>query len=157
MATDTVIQLQLPAAYHHLSMLETPINTLLNQVEQLPDRTIVAYNIRLALHEVCTNIVDHAYKDVPEGQIRLTLTFKADTACFVAETCDTGRAFDPSQVPQPDLSEPWVRGYGLFLVHSLMDEVSYTCLPEGNHWRLVKHVAVTEGARDHYGDHQLCR
>ena len=153
MTSDIVIQLQLPTAYHHLSILEAPINTLLDQVEQLTDRTTVAYNIQLALHEVCVNIVDHAYKDMPEGQIGITLTLNPNTACFVAEVCDTGRAFDPSQVAQPDLNEPQIRGYGLFLVHSLMDEVTYTALPEGNHWRLVKHLSVKED----YKDHELCR
>lgn len=153
MTVDIVIQLQLPAAYRHLSILETPITTMFDQVDHLRDRVNVTYHTQLALHEVCVNIIDHAYKDIPKGQIGITLTLDMDTACFVAEVSDTGRAFDPSQIPQPDLNEPQVRGYGLFLVYSLMDEVIYTPHPEGNHWRLVKHITITDHAKEHHKDH----
>lgn len=152
MTTDSVIKLQLPAAYHHLSILETPIKTLLDQVKHHSDCATIAYNIQLALHEICVNIVDHAYKGMTGGQIGITLTLHPDTVCFVAAVCDTGRTFDPSQVPQPDPQEPQVRGYGLFLAKHLMDEVTYTALPEENRWHLVKHLATSNRAKEHHSD-----
>jgi serine/threonine-protein kinase RsbW len=52
---------------------------------------------------------------------------------------DTGRPFDPAAIPEPDLTEGQVGGYGLFLDQQLMDKVTNQPRPDGNHWRLAKH------------------
>ena len=69
--------------------------------------------------------------------------FKATTfggGHLLVDLFDQGRSFDLANVPQPDLDSAPIRGYGLFLVHELMDDVNYTPNHERNHWRLVKHL-----------------
>ena len=69
--------------------------------------------------------------------------FKATTfggGHLLVDLFDQGRSFDLANVPQPDLDSAPIRGYGLFLVHELMDDVNYTSNHERNHWRLVKHL-----------------
>jgi anti-sigma regulatory factor (Ser/Thr protein kinase) len=57
------------------------------------------------------------------------------------ELFDNGRSFEYASIPMPSPDEPQVRGYGLFLIQALMDEVEYCPKDDGNTWRLVKNLA----------------
>jgi serine/threonine-protein kinase RsbW len=140
MTENTTIELDLPASFKYLNLLGLCIQALLEHIDDLPEPEISGYNLQLAVHEVCTNIVDHAYAGRDGGRIALAFTVAADPRRLIVELRDTGRAFDLAEVPDPDLDNAQVRGYGLFLVHSLMDEVSYQALPGGNCWRLIKNL-----------------
>jgi serine/threonine-protein kinase RsbW len=96
--------------------------------------------VQLAAHEVCTNIVEHAYAGNPDGCIAITLTLHPDPPQMTIDFRDTGRTFDLACVPTPNLDEMRERGYGLFLIYNLMDTVEYTPHAEGNHWHLVKYL-----------------
>jgi serine/threonine-protein kinase RsbW len=135
-----IIRLELPATYQRLNVLSAAIEALLERVDGIADRTTVVYSIQLATHEACTNIIDHAYAGDPKGRIAITLTLDSGPRRLIVELTDTGRAFDMSSVPEPDLNEPRDSGYGLFLIRNLMDEVAYDAGPDGNHWRLTKFV-----------------
>lgn len=104
------------------------------------------HDLEVALDEVLGNVIVHGYRDA-QGEICVRLRRTADA--FVIEIEDRGVAFDPTQVPPPDLSaslrERQVGGLGLHFVKNLMDEVAYTRLDGRNRLRLVKHVPVTSG------------
>lgn len=134
------IKLDLPASHKHLKILSACIEALMIDVEGIADRELVIYNAQLAAHEACTNIVDHAYPDQPEGRIAITLTLDHHQRQLIVDLRDTGEGFDPSSTTMPDLDQAHEHGYGLFLIHSLMDEVTYTTAPGENHWRLVKEL-----------------
>ncbi|WP_298819635.1 ATP-binding protein [Chloroflexus sp.] len=136
-----VIRLDLPARHSYLHLLSETIAELLRQVGA--DNETLIYNVQLAAHEVCTNIVSHAYRNRRdgEGRIHITLTLYPQPPRIEIELHDTGETFDPELVPQPNLSEAQIHGYGLFLIRHLMDKVSYTSLPDGNRWHLVKHLS----------------
>lgn len=138
-----VLRLDLPARYAYLKLLSSCIAELLQQVDGLEDREGLIYSVQLAAHEVCTNIVDHAYAGNPCGRIGITLTLTWQPPQMTVDLHDTGRAFDPANVPAPNLDVPQEHGgYGLFLIHSLMDVVTYTPCPGHNTWRLVKYLSV---------------
>ncbi|MGB0386349.1 MAG: ATP-binding protein [Ardenticatenaceae bacterium] len=130
-----VIQLDLPATYKYLNVLDT-FTTVLEGAEGLQDPTAMAYNVQLAVHEICTNIVGHAYSDDSLGRIKITLILSQDPRALTIDLHDTGRAVDLREIAEPDLVNAQVRGYGLFLVRQLMDEVSYHS-QEGKAWRSV--------------------
>jgi serine/threonine-protein kinase RsbW len=94
--------------------------------------------IILAVDEACTNIIKHAYKYSPEGQIYIATRF-ADSKFTIAIT-DEGQHFDPDKIPVPDLNEYYkqkrIGGLGMFLIKKLMDEVNYSTL-SGNKNRVV--------------------
>ena len=135
-----VIRLELPATHKYLNVLGACITEMLSRVDGLQAVSVVAYNVQLAVHETCTNIVEHAYGGAPDGRIAITLTLTSAPRLMVVDVHDTGRSFDPSSVPDPDLERGQIHGYGIFLVHSLMDDVAYETQADGNHWRLVKHL-----------------
>ncbi len=137
MSQPDIIQLDLPASHKYLNVLGACITAVLARVEGLPNSEATAYNIQLAVHEICTNIVEHAYKG-RVGRIGVTLTVWQSPRRVSVELVDTGEAFEPANVAEPDLNHGQVRGYGLFLTRKLMDEVTYQRGIEANRWQLVK-------------------
>jgi serine/threonine-protein kinase RsbW len=131
------VRLEIPAEHTHLGMLADCIRALLERVPDIPDREATIYNIQLAAHECCANVVDHAYAETG-GTIVAVLGLEDSPRQMVIELHDNGRIFNPEDAPAPNLDEAQIHGYGLFLIHELMDEVTYDPMPGDNRWRLVK-------------------
>ncbi len=85
------------------------------------------YNIQLATDEAASNIIEHAYEDVPNGVMDLACAMEKDVIKIIL--IDYGAPYDPSVIPMPDikadLSERKIGGLGIFLMRKLMDEVHY--------------------------------
>jgi len=88
-------------------------------------------NIMLAVDEACTNIIKHAYKLSPDGEIFLKIEYNQSK--FIITIIDYGKSFEPELVPLPDLQKYYrehkVGGLGIYLMKSLMDDVKYTTVP----------------------------
>ncbi len=115
--------------------------------QNLPFSPKQIYEIDLAVDEASSNIIDHAYKDLPEGEIRLILSHTESAMTIVLQ--DDGNGFDLSSVPKPDLDGPLEerreRGLGIFLIHELMDQVIYEPTPSnGNQLTLVKYFQTPQ-------------
>lgn len=100
--------------------------------------------IILAVDEACTNIIKHAYKYSPEGEIKITITF--DSNKLVISIVDHGNHFDPNVIPEPDIKEYYKQkksgGLGMFLIKKLMDEVVYsTTTGNKNQVTLIKYLS----------------
>ena len=87
--------------------------------------------IILAVDEACTNIMKHAYKSFPEGEIIIKAKF--DKHRFTIVIRDFGNSFDADKIPAPDLKryykEKKVGGLGMYLMKTLMDDVQYLTVP----------------------------
>jgi len=85
------------------------------------------HDIRLAVSEVCANVVEHGYAGEPGGSISIETT--ATTERLVVRIEDDAPVFDPSTVPPPDTGIDWKRRgpgkMGWHLVYSVMDEVRH--------------------------------
>jgi serine/threonine-protein kinase RsbW len=88
-------------------------------------------NIILAVDEACTNIIRHAYKLSPQGEIIIRIDY--DEEKFTITIIDYGKSFEPDRVPRPDLQKYYrehrVGGLGMYLMKSLMDDVEYISIP----------------------------
>lgn len=107
----------------------------------------VAENIILAVDEACTNIIKHAYKYSPDGEIIVKV--KPSLSKFVVSIIDTGLSFEPDSIPEPDLQKYYrqrrVGGLGVYLMKTLMDEVKYVSKPgKYNEVLLSKNLKVTQ-------------
>lgn len=142
MSTDSsdVIRIELPATTKYLSILGSCIAEILARVDDLEQRESITYAVQLAAHEACANIVDHAYSGYNEQRIEIVMTLENRPKRFIIDMYDNGKPFDIEQVGIPNFEEPQVRGYGLYIIRSLMDDVSYQPNPGNNHWCLVKHL-----------------
>ena len=140
MTSTNTIELDLPATHKYLNVLGDCIAGMLARADGLEDFQTLSYNLQLGVHEVCANIIDHAYRDQPEGRIKVSLTLTDDSSQFIVNLQDTGHSFDPTLVPLPEFETEQVRGYGLFLVYSLIDSVNYCPNPGQNTWQLIKNL-----------------
>lgn len=138
MSEFDVIEVTLPATHKYLSVLSVVLGEMLARVDGLAEPDVTTYNLQLAVQEACANIVDHAYAGGEADRIRVVLTLVEDPRRLLVDLHDSGQSFDPAQVAVPDLDHAQVHGYGLFLMHELLDEVQYQAAPGDNHWHLVK-------------------
>ncbi|NJK81759.1 MAG: anti-sigma factor antagonist [Chloroflexaceae bacterium] len=111
----------------------------------LDDRT--TWQIQLAVDEAATNIIQYAYD--PDCPGHITLSWQRNDNAFTVTLQDTGRGFDPDEVPPPDLLSPLeerqVGGLGIYLMTRLMDEVHFHFDPQyGNVLTMVKYLTVDE-------------
>jgi anti-sigma regulatory factor (Ser/Thr protein kinase) len=98
-----------------------------------------AYQVELAASEVITNIVKYAYQG-RAGELRGEITLQENDV--ILDLYDDGNRFDPSKLTEIDLEQAHIGGYGMHIVHQIMDKVDYS--PGGekgsNHWRMVKRL-----------------
>lgn len=87
-----------------------------------------------AVGEGFNNAVIHSYEHT-NGTVCLSLSF--DSRRFVVDLTEHGETFDPDSVQkfaEDDLRES---GFGLFIIRSFVDELSYTAGPP-NRLRMIK-------------------
>ena len=91
---QTVIRLDLPADHKHLNVIGACLNAILERLDQINDKEMLAYNLELALHETCTNIVEHAYSE-SKGRIRVAMSvINSPYRQLIVDLHDTGISFD---------------------------------------------------------------
>lgn len=95
--------------------------------------------IALALEEAVSNVINHAFAGLPPPfliDVRLDITDQL----FVAEIVDNGHPFDPTSVPDPDITQPIEGrppgGMGIHLIRSMMDRVVYQRSDDANVLRM---------------------
>ena len=119
------ITVRLPADLREIERLNRLIRQF-GDLHEVPSR--VLYAVNLALDEVVTNVVRHAFESDPKEQ-EITAHLIAKSGEVITEVADEGRAFDPLSVPTPNLDAPLAErtlgGLGIHLVRSLMDSVEY--------------------------------
>lgn len=98
--------------------------------------------VEMAVDEACTNIIEHAYGGEGRGDIECTCQINQDK--LTVKLRDYGCPFDPSNVPEPNISaaleDREEGGLGLYLIRRLMDEVHFEFTPDsGNVLTMVKH------------------
>ena len=135
-----------PADIDYLNEISRQISSACRELPRLPSDSQgddFIYLVELAISEICTNIIKHAYngkKGEISGQLRL-LENGIELDFF-----DQGESFDPSTVPEPksDPHELVEGGYGLHIIRQIMDVVSYKTQPgRGNHWHLIKYLPTS--------------
>jgi len=101
----------------------------------------VTRDLKIAVDEACSNIVEHGYARRPPGSIGVS--FEANGEKVVIRITDRGNPFDAEDAPAPDLDSDWrsrrVGGLGWSLIRKLVDEVAYGSDPKtGNRLTLIK-------------------
>lgn len=138
MNQSRTVHLTVAATFEDVRKIDEAVVRLLREAHGVSDETI--YNVELAIHEICTNIVEHAYASQPAGRIDVVFTMDMPKRTLSATLRDAGREFDRGQVAPVDFDTPREGGYGLFLAEALMDEVRYERKSSHNVWHLKKAV-----------------
>lgn len=123
-AVPVMDAITVPASLASLEEVAGYVRALAEQ-GNLPARA--AYNLRLAVDEIVTNIIMHGYREGP-GEIRISGGLKRDHVWL--QVADQAPPFDPRTVdsgPQPNTPpmEMQLGGLGLFLALKAVDGFSY--------------------------------
>ena len=104
--------------------------------------------MELAVHEVCMNIVDHAYSGQPaEDRSDLHVECWVHPEAVLVRVSDGGSPFQaPAHRPTPGV--PQIRGYGLPIVEKLADDVRYERGNGINIWSLRFRRTRTDRSND---------
>jgi serine/threonine-protein kinase RsbW len=137
--TSEIVDLELPASLKFLSLIGACVHSLLEHESELPDRDCFIYQVELAVHETCTNIIEHSYAH-STGRVKIRFTIEDAPRRLVVDLFDTGIPFDSTRLQKIEIDETKPRGYGLYLIHQLMDKVTYFGEPGKNHWCLEKNL-----------------
>jgi serine/threonine-protein kinase RsbW len=92
-------------------------------------------DLAVALAEALSNAAVHGHR--LDAKRRVAVAVAVSPGCVVVEVSDSGRGFDSRVVSDPTDPERQLAtgGRGIFLMRSLVDEVSYN--PAGNRVRLT--------------------
>lgn len=108
-----------------ISRLASFIEAIGEELELPPGLT---FNLNLALEEAISNIIFYAYPNQAGKEISVQVATVADSLVFTLT--DSGRAFDPTQVKDADITlsaaERPIGGLGIFLIRQIMDKLEYS-------------------------------
>lgn len=132
--------LRIPAEIHQLARVRQFVADTAMALGASPG---AVDDLVLAVDESLTNIIEHGYGGGP-GEVEVEMAREAESV--VVRLRDSATPFDPTQLPDPDLSlaldERPVGGLGAYLVRQLVDQVSHQAPPQGgNLLTLVKKLA----------------
>lgn len=106
----------------------------------VPDETV--FQLKLAVDEACTNVIEHGYKGMDPGSI--ILSFRIESDRILVQITDFGHVFEPADAPKPDveaaLMDRPLGGLGLYLIYQTMDNIDYEPSEDGNTLTFTKFI-----------------
>jgi serine/threonine-protein kinase RsbW len=130
-------RLSLPAEFSALEALDSFVRELV----EIP-HPAACERLVLALHELCINIVQHAYAG-EEGRIIIDAEFSGARLTFRVQDF-AHNAYINANKPAPDPSDLPESGWGMIILHKVMRSVEYQRLREGNLWLLQVDLPLTQ-------------
>lgn len=96
--------------------------------------------LQMAVDEACANAIEHGYGGKPDGTVDVEAKLKADEVIVTVR--HHGEPFDPKQHQLAALTDMRKKrrkhGYGLHLMHKLMDDVRFKARGRTSEVRLTK-------------------
>jgi serine/threonine-protein kinase RsbW len=137
-----MVDIVIAAHINNLVDIAAAIRQFLHTIPSLEHDQQAIYAIELAVHELCTNIIMHAYPANDPGSIALSGRFHAHQKKLEINIYDWGRPFSPEKRTLPDLEHGQEGGYGLFIIEQIVDSLHYNRTATSNHWQLIKKIGV---------------
>ena len=107
-----------------ISKLATFIGELSEELDFTPE---LNFNLNLVLEEAISNVILYAYGKEEQKEISLVAYLSDNNLVFVLT--DSGMEFDPTKVPDADITlsaeEREIGGLGIFLIRQIMNTVEY--------------------------------
>lgn len=106
----------------------------------------VIFNLNLVLEEAVVNIINYAYPKEKNESIYLSASLYGGSIVFTLT--DTGKEFDPTTVPDADITlsadDREIGGLGIFLIRHIMNEVKYERIEGKNVLTLQKKLDIQD-------------
>ncbi len=125
-----------PASLRYLTAVRHAVHAFCADVLDSEAFEEQVYQLQLAVSELATNIITHAYRDRTPGGVEIR--GQGAGTIVTLEFFDTGAVFEPRTPKLPDLADLAEGGYGSFIIQECVDQVTYDRADGRNHWRLEK-------------------
>jgi serine/threonine-protein kinase RsbW len=127
---------------NHMSEVDRLATAIIEFGEVNRLSTEVVFDIKLAAEELVVNVINYAYEDTEDHDISIDMDFGSDI--LVVTIKDDGKSFNPLDFHSANIEKPFGErdegGMGIYLVRSLMDELSYKREQGRNILLMKKHV-----------------
>ena len=137
MTTDRIaVDIKVPNQTRYLCLIghigENIARTLRNYSG---DREKLAYDLNLVLTEAMANAIQHANEGDPAKEVHIEISIVDQR--LIIQVFDCGQGFNVQQYIEPrhPLDE---HGRGVYLIHTIMDEISYLPTDNGHVLKLTK-------------------
>ena len=117
-----IVQLRVPCKAEWVALARLSVAAVASRLRFSLDEI---EDIKLAVAEACTNAIQHAH-----GSETIEITCEAGADGLRVSVRDFGRGTRPETIRSRELDEERVGGLGVFLIRSLMDDVTYDVHPE---------------------------
>lgn len=125
-----------PASLRYLTAVRHAVHAFCADVLDSEAFEEQVYQLQLAVSELATNIITHAYRGRAPGSVEIR--GQGADAVVTLEFFDTGTAYEQKAPQLPDLADLAEGGYGSFIIQQCVDHVAYDRADGRNHWRLEK-------------------
>ncbi|MHB8645244.1 MAG: ATP-binding protein [Thermomicrobiales bacterium] len=125
-----------PASLQYLTAVRETVRAFCVDVLESEAFEEQVYQLQLAVSELATNIIRHAYSGQAVGSVELHAD--GDGRAVTLEFYDTGKAFERRTPALPELESLAEGGYGSYIIQQSVDVVTYDRAGDRNHWRLEK-------------------
>lgn len=112
---------------NNLSEIPRVLDAIGEFLDGFPHDGSARFDVSLAVEELLSNIIRYAY---PQGETHMIgVTLSVEDEAVHCRLVDSGQAFDPLSVPEPDfdadLDERKVGGLGVHFVRQMMQDLRY--------------------------------
>ncbi len=118
------VKLYLPSILGYEKIARGAAEALAEQIELPPERI---EDLKTAVAEACMNAIEHGNNF--ERAINVTVIMTISLEKLEVRVVDVGRQPVPDPLPTPGGGD--MRGWGMFFIKSLVDEMEITRLPDG--------------------------
>ena len=139
MTTDRIaVDIKVPNQTRYLCLIghigENIAHTLRNYSG---DREKLAYDLNLVLTEAMANAIQHANEKDPSKEVHIEISIVDKH--LIIRVFDFGQGFDVQEYikPRHPLDE---HGRGIYLIHTIMDKISYKPTEQGHVLELIKNL-----------------
>ena len=128
------IKMEVTANPEYVSIIRLTVSGLANKVGFSLDDI---EDMKVAVSEACTNAIKHSNDDI------FYITYTMLENGLTIEISDKGEGYNIENIPQPDLENPKENGLGLFIIQTLMDDVSIESIEnQGTTIKMTKYLGV---------------
>jgi anti-sigma regulatory factor (Ser/Thr protein kinase) len=114
-----------------ISKLAVFVDELGKELSLTPE---LIFNLNLVLEEAVSNVILYAYGEEKHKEISLMAKISDGNLVFVLT--DSGKEFDPTKVPDADITlsaeEREIGGLGIYLIRQIMNKVEYQRIDRRN-------------------------
>ena len=128
---ELLFNLKLPAEADRLALVRSVVQ---RAVENAGCNNDLAQKIVLAVNEASMNIIQHAYKDIENGEFELELSRDKANLCF--RLIDHAPYINLDKVKSRDLDDIRPGGLGIHFINEIMDEFKIGHLDKGNYMEM---------------------